>query len=225
VTSLNARAFYGFLGLLVAMGAALFLSAWTIHYWQAWIFLAVFGGSALAITMYLMKNDPKLLERRVYAGPTAEKETSQKLIQFLASLAFIAMLAVSSLDHRFSLSTVPFSVTVLGDVLVALGFVIIFFVYKENSFASATIEVYAEQTVISGGPYTLVRHPMYAGAFVLLLGMAPALGSWWGLLILPFMMPVLIWRLLDEETLLTRTLPGYVDYKRKVTYRLMPFVW
>ena len=92
-----------------------------------------------------MKNDPKLLERRVYAGPTAEKETSQKLIQFLASFAFIAMLALSSLDHRFSLSTVPFPATVVGDVLVALGFIIVFFVYKENSFAfGLTIEVYAE---------------------------------------------------------------------------------
>jgi hypothetical protein len=98
--NLNKKAFGGLPGLLVVMTALLFLPAWTLDYWQAWIFLALFGGSALAITLYLMKNDPKLLERRVYAGPTAEKETSQKIIQSITSVGFMAMLVVPALDHR-----------------------------------------------------------------------------------------------------------------------------
>ena len=178
---LNAKAIGGLLGTLLVMAAVLFLSAGTVRYWQAWTFLAVFSFSSIAITMYLMKNDPELLERRVRGGPTAEKETSQKIIQSLTSLAFIAMLVVPGLDHRFAWSSVPFYAGVAGNILVAVGFIIIFFVYKENSFTSATIDVYAGQTVISTGPYALVRHPMYVGALLMLLGMPLALGSWWGL--------------------------------------------
>ena len=147
------------------MAALLFIPAWTLDYWQAWAFLAVFGVSSLAITLYLMKKDPKLLERRVYAGPTAEKEPSQKIIQTITSLGFIAMLVVAALDHRLHWSEMSLYVAVAGDVLVAIGFLIVFFVYKENTFASATIELAPEQKVISTGLYALVRHPMYMGAF------------------------------------------------------------
>jgi protein-S-isoprenylcysteine O-methyltransferase Ste14 len=222
---LNAKAIAGLLAVLLVMSAGLFLSAGTFDYWEAWVFLAVFFVASLAITLYLMKEDPALLERRVYGGPTAEKETSQKIIQSLTAAAFIAMLVVPGLDHRFAWSRAPMYAKVAGDVLVALGFIIIFFVYKENSFTSATIDVYAGQTVISTGPYALVRHPMYGGGFLMFLGMPLALGSWWGLPILAVMMPALIWRLLDEERLLTEKLPGYAEYKNKVPWRLVPFVW
>jgi protein-S-isoprenylcysteine O-methyltransferase Ste14 len=164
MVNLNKKAFGGFLFLLLVMGALLFLPAWTLDYWQAWAFLAVFGASALAITLYLMKKDPKLLERRVHAGPTAEKETSQKIIQSMA-LGFMAILVLPALDQRFHWwPAVPFFASLAGDVLVAIGFLIIFFVYKENTFASATIEVYPDQRVVSSGLYALVRHPMYMGA-------------------------------------------------------------
>jgi protein-S-isoprenylcysteine O-methyltransferase Ste14 len=223
--NLNAKAIGGLLGVLLVMEAALFLSAGTFRYWQAWIFLAVFSIGSLAITLYLMKKDRALLERRVYGGPTAEKETSQKIIQSLTSLAFIAMLVLPGLDHRFAWSMVPLNAEVAGDVLVVLGFLIIFFVYKENSFASATIGVYAGQTVISTGPYALVRHPMYVGGFLMFLGMPLALGSWWGLLILAAVMPAFIWRIIDEERFLAEELPGYAEYKNKVRWRLIRFVW
>jgi protein-S-isoprenylcysteine O-methyltransferase Ste14 len=223
--SLNAKAFGGLLGLLFAMAAALFLSAGTLHYWQAWVFLVVFGASSLAITLYLMKKDPGLLQRRVYGGPTAEKTTNQKIIQSLTAVSFIAMLVVPGLGHRFAWSTVSLYAEVAGDVLVALGFIIIFFVYRENSFTSATIDVYAGQTVISTGPYALVRHPMYVGGLIMFVGMPLALGSWWGLLVLAAIMPALIWRLLDEENFLTENLPGYTEYRQKVSRRLVPFVW
>ena len=171
---LNQKAFGGLLFLLLVMATLLFFPAWTVGYWQAWVFLAVFGASALAITLYLMKNDPKLLERRVSAGPAAEKDWSQKIIQTTASIGFAAMLVVSALDHRFAWTPVPLSVSLAGEVLVAFGFLIVFLVYKENTFASATIELAPEQKVISTGPYKLVRHPMYMGASLLLVGI-PAL--------------------------------------------------
>jgi protein-S-isoprenylcysteine O-methyltransferase Ste14 len=219
------KAFGGLLFLMIAMGAVLFLPAWTFNYWQAWIFLAVFGTSALAITLYLMKMDPKLLERRVYAGPTAEKETTQKIIQFITSIGFIAMLVVPALDHRWGWSYMPAYLTIFGNILIAIGFLIIFFVYKRNTFTSATIEVYAEQKVVTTGMYALVRHPMYFGALFLFIGMSLALGSWWDFAVYLIMMPALIWRLFDEEKFLTKNLQGYAEYKNKVRYRLIPFVW
>jgi protein-S-isoprenylcysteine O-methyltransferase Ste14 len=223
--SLNIKALGGLLLLFLAMAGLLFLPAWTLNYWQAWAYLAVFFGSSLAITLYLMKRDPKLLERRMRAGPGAEKQKSQKIIMSLASAGFVALIVFPALDRRFAWSPVPPYLALAGDVLVAIGYLAIFFVFKENTFTSGTIEVNPEQKVISTGPYALVRHPMYVGSIVMLTGIPLALGSWWGLFIIILMMPALIWRLLDEERFLAKKLPGYVEYKNKVKYRLVPYVW
>jgi protein-S-isoprenylcysteine O-methyltransferase Ste14 len=223
--NLKIRAFAGLLFLLLVMAALLFLPAWTLNYGQAWAFLEVFGASAVAITVYLMKADPKLLERRVYAGPTAEKETSQKIIQTITSIGFAGLLVVSALDHRFAWTPLPPSVSFAGDVLVAFGFLIVFLVYKENTFASATIELAPGQKVISTGLYKLVRHPMYMGAFFLLVGIPLSLGSLWGLFPIALMMPALIWRLLSEERFLVKNLPGYSEYQNTVRHRLLPLIW
>ena len=225
MNTLNRKAFRGFLFLLLVMAALLFIPAGTLDYWQAWTFLAVYFASSLAITLYLMKNDPKLLERRMSAGPTAEKETTQKIIMFFASLGFIGLIVFPALDHRFAWSHVPPYAALAGDVLVVLGWLAIFFVFKENTFTSATIELAPDQKVISTGPYAFVRHPMYAGGIVMLLGVPIALGSWWGLLVIVAMMPALIWRLFDEEKFLARNLQGYVEYQKKVPYRLIPLIW
>ena len=226
IANLNTKAFGSLFFLLLAMGALLFLPAWTLDYWQACAFLAVFGVSALAITLYLMKKDPKLLERRVHAGPTAEKETSQKIIQSITGLGFMAMLVLPALDHRFHWwPPVPVFASIAGDVLVAIGFLIIFVVYKENTFAAATIEVYPDQKVVSSGLYALVRHPMYMGGVVFFVGTALSLRSWWGLFAFLLMMPAFIWRIFEEEKLLTKDLPGYTEYKNTVKYRLVPFIW
>jgi protein-S-isoprenylcysteine O-methyltransferase Ste14 len=225
MNTLNKKAFGGLLFLLLVMAALLFIPAWTLDFWQAWMFLAVYFASSLAITLYLMKKDPKLLARRMSGGPTAEKEPSQKIIMFFASLGFIGLIVVPALDHRFAWSRMPPYATLAGDALVALGWLGIFFVFKENTFTSATIELAPEHKVISTGPYALVRHPMYAGAVVMLLGIPIGLGSWWGLLVIVATMPALIWRLLDEEKFLARNLPGYVEYRKKVRYRLIPLVW
>ncbi len=223
--NLNIRALAALLLLLVVMAALLFVPAGTLDYWQAWTFLTVYFALSLAITLYLMQHDPRLLARRMRGGPTAEKETTQKIIMSFVSLGFIGLLVLAALDHRFAWSHMPPYVALAGDGLVILGWLAIFFVFKENSFTSATIEVAPDQRVISTGPYALVRHPMYAGALVMLLGIPIALGSWWALLVVVAMMPALIWRLSDEERILARNLPGYVEYQRTVRYRLIPHVW
>ena len=207
------------------LAASLFVAAWTLDYWQGWVFLAVFSGAALATTLYLMKTDPKLLERRVNAGPGAEKERTQNIIQILASIAFVVVIILPALDHRFAWSKVPTTAVIAGDVLVALGFFLILLVFKENTFAAGTIDVEPEQRVISTGPYALVRHPMYSGALVMLLGVPLALGSWWGLLTIVPMALVIAWRLLDEEVFLAKNLSGYSEYRNTVRYRLVPFIW
>jgi len=225
MSALNIRAFAGLLQLLIIMAAIIFLPAWTFDYWQGWIFLTVFSASVLAITIYLMKNDPKLLERRTNAGPGAEQQRSQNVIQSLAAAAFVAMFVVSALDHRFAWSTVPLYVSALGDILVALGLYFVFLVFKENTFAAGTIEVGTEQKVIATGPYAIVRHPMYIGALVMLVGVPLALGSWWGLFAIVPMTLVIVWRLLDEERFLAKNLAGYKEYQGKVKSRLLPLIW
>jgi protein-S-isoprenylcysteine O-methyltransferase Ste14 len=222
---LNVKAFGGLLLLFLVMAALLFIPVETLDYWQAWTFLAVYFAASLAITLYLMKKDPQLLARRMSGGPTAEKQTTQKIIMSFTSLGFIGLLVVPALDHRLAWSHMPTYAALAGDVLVALGWIAIFLVFKENTFTSATIELAPDQKVISTGPYALVRHPMYAGALVMLLGIPIALGSWWGVLVIAVIMPALIWRLFDEEKFLTRNLPGYREYQNKVRYRLIPHVW
>ncbi|HEV8022364.1 MAG TPA: isoprenylcysteine carboxylmethyltransferase family protein [Candidatus Lustribacter sp.] len=207
------------------MAVAIFLPAWTLNYWQAWLFIVVFAASGSAITVYLLKHDPQLMERRLHGGPGAETSVVQRCAMSAVSLGFVALLIVPALDHRFGWSNVSTAAVIGGEVLILIGFTIVCDVMRVNPFASATIETPADQRVISTGPYGIVRHPMYAGAGLYLIGIPPALGSWWGLCVLAFMLPALIWRLLDEEAQLTERLPGYAAYRERVRYRLLPFVW
>jgi protein-S-isoprenylcysteine O-methyltransferase Ste14 len=219
------KAFSSLLIMLLLMGALLFLTAGTLAYWQAWVFLSVYGLSTLVIIVYLLRRDPGLLVRRLSGGPFAETRTSEKLIMSLASLGFVALLVVPALDQRFGWSAMPWYVAICGNVLVALGWLVVFLVFRANTYAAATIGVAADQTVISTGPYAIVRHPMYSGSLLYLLGMPLALGSWWGLLIVPVLLLTLIWRLFDEEAVLQERLTGYADYRHRVRYRLIPCVW
>jgi protein-S-isoprenylcysteine O-methyltransferase Ste14 len=223
--SLGARAWFALAILAAVMCLLLVAPAGTVHYWQAWVYLSIFMGAAALTTLYLLRRDPALLERRMSGGPTAEKRAAQKVIMLGTSIGFIALLVVPALDHRFGWSAVPLGVVVAGDVLVAIGFGFIVRVYRENTFSSATIEVAENQTVISTGPYAIVRHPMYASALLYLVGTPLALGSYWGLVPIAAMMPFLIWRLLDEERFLAENLPGYTEYQKRVRHRLVPFVW
>jgi protein-S-isoprenylcysteine O-methyltransferase Ste14 len=211
MSNLHNKAWIALLLLFLVMAALLFVPPRTLDYWQAWTFLAVYFAASAAITRYLMKKDPQLLARRMSGGPAAEKLPAQKIIMSLTSLGFIGLLVIPALDRRFGWSHLPPSVALAGDVLVGLGFFGVFFVFRENSFTSATIELAPDQKVISTGPYTLVRHPMYAAALVMLLGIPIALGSWWGVPVIVAILPALIWRLLDEEKFLAENLPGYPD--------------
>ena len=216
------NALLSLVALVAFLGVALFACAGTIAYWQAWVYLGTFALASLLITLYLEKNDPALLERRMRGGPIAEDSPSQKVIQSLASAGFIALLCLPALDARFRWSHVPLFTIVAGDIFTALSFYSIFLVFKENTFTSAAINIAQDQRVISTGPYAIVRHPMYASAVLLFIGTPVALGSYWGILVSVAMLPVLGWRLLDEEKFLATHLPGYVDYCKKVRWRLIP---
>ena len=225
MTNLNTKAWLSLAILTIVVGLLLFVPAWTVHYWQGWVYLLIFTGTSILTTLYLMRHDPALLERRMRGGPTAERQPAQRLIMLFMSIGFIALLVVPALDFRFGWSSVPVGVVVVGDILVVTGFYLISLVYRENTFTSATIEVAKGQRVISTGPYAIVRHPMYASAAIYLIGTPLALGSYWGLVVLGAMIPFLLWRLFDEERFLAKNLPGYTDYQKRVRQRLVPFVW
>lgn len=210
---------------VIVLGVLLFLPAWTLAYWQAWVFIVVFMASANAIGIYLTLKDPVLLERRKNFGPTAEQSVAQKIIMSLSLGGCLVVLVFCGLDYRFAWSPVPAPFSVVGDVLVALGLLINLFVFRENSYGASTIKTFADQKVISTGLYAFVRHPMYMGVLVMMIGVPIALGSWWGLAILALIIPVLAWRILDEEKLLTHDLPGYGEYTQKVRYHLVPYLW
>jgi protein-S-isoprenylcysteine O-methyltransferase Ste14 len=211
---------------MLAVTAGLLVGvAGDLAYWQAWTFVAVYGAHTAVITIDLARRDPALLERRVKAGPVAEPTRRQKIIQAFASLAFLGELGACGLDHRLGASQVPIAVVVAGDVLVVLGLHIVHRVFRANSFTSATVQVADGQPLVTSGPYRLVRHPMYSGALVMLLGAPLALGAWWGLAAWPCMVAVIVVRLVDEERQLVAGLAGYADYRARVRYRLMPLVW
>jgi protein-S-isoprenylcysteine O-methyltransferase Ste14 len=222
---LGAKAWLSVIALGVVMGLLLFGTAGSIHYWEGWLYLAIFIGLTAITTFDLLQRDPALLERRMTGGPTAEQRPVQKIIMWLASAAFIAMLIVPAVDHRYGWSHVPLALIILGDILVALGFWFIMIVYRANTYTAATVQVAQNQTVVSTGPYAIVRHPMYASALLYVLGTPLALGSWWGLVAVAAFVPVLIWRLLDEEHFLAASLQGYSAYQHRVRYRLLPYVW
>ncbi len=225
MSSLNVRAWISLVVLEVVLAAVLFLCAGTTRYRQGWIYLLLLFLMAAGITLDLMRRDPALLERRMKGGPAAEPRPLQRFLMLGASAGFFGLIVIPALDFRYKWSSVPVALVVTGDVLIVLGFLLIARVYRENTFTSATISIADGQRVISSGPYAMVRHPMYAGALVYLAGTPLALGSYLGLLALIVIVPFLVWRLVDEEHLLVRELPGYADYRREVRYRLVPSVW
>jgi len=205
--------------------ALVFVTAGTFNYWQGWLFIAVFALSTTGFTVYMALYDKPLLERRLAAGPWHEKEWAQKIIVSLVFLSFFAFIVLPILDYRFGWSSVSAWISLAGNVIVVASFLSIFWVIKTNSWAASNIRVEPGQKVVDTGPYAHVRHPMYAGAIWLFVGIPLALGSWWTIvLILPFF-PVILWRLLDEERILRRDLPGYSNYMQKVRYRLIPYIW
>ena len=225
MTPLARRAWGSVLRFLLFLAVLLLIVSGDIGYWQLWIFLAVLSTSSMAVTLYLLRHDPALLQRRLEAGPRAEKDRAQKVIMGFGAVVFFSFLLLPGFDHRFAWSHVPAPVVILGDVGVALGMLVAFLVFRENTFASATVEIHPGQRVISTGLYAILRHPMYSGALIFVLGMPLALGSWWALFLFPAITAILAWRLTEEEKLLSVNLPGYQAYQGRVRYRLVPFIW
>ena len=206
----------------VVIGAMFFLPAGTINYWEGWVYIAVLFVPVVFVLRYLLKHDPALLERRMR---TRETEAPQRLVILLSLVWFFLVFLIPGFDHRFGWSDIPAGLVIAADVLVLLGYLWIFFVFKENSYASRVVEVSQEQKVISSGPYAIVRHPMYLGVIVMYLFTPLALGSYWAFIPAPLIIPILVIRIRNEEDVLRRELKGYSDYIKKIRYRLIPGVW
>ena len=225
--SLRGRALRQLCKSLAFFASTLFLPAWSLRFWQAWLFLVLTSGFWIFFFVDLLKHDPKLLERRLQAKELqAEQRLSQKLFSAVLCVAFI----LAGLDFHFGwsrkwLGSVPVAVVVAAQALVVAGYWLVFWVMKTNSFAGSTIQVEAEQTVIHGGPYALVRHPMYLGMALTALGAPLALGSYIAAPVFALFIPVLIYRLIHEERTLRRDLPGYAEYCERTEFRLVPWVW
>ncbi|MGA5466179.1 methyltransferase family protein [Mycobacterium sp. NPDC050041] len=215
----------GLVGLAI-YGALSFIPAWTIDYWQAWALLAVmYVVSTCFPAFYLMRRNPAALERRLRGGPTEEGRSVQKGVMAGLWLAVGAQFVVSALDHRFGWSRVPTAVCVVGLTVAAAGLFIVSLVIIQNSYAAAVVRVEEGQTVVSTGLYGLMRHPMYTGNLLVMIGIPLALGSYWGLIFVILFVAVITVRIRDEEGLLRDELQGYQEYTQKVRYRLVPGMW
>ena len=209
----------------VFFGLALFWPAGTFHYWQAWVFIFVFIFATMGPSIYLAVKMPDALQRRMKAGPFAETRPLQKVIMAGTIFSVAAVLVLSAFDHRFGWSTVPTAVVVIGNVAVFAGLTMTQFVIIQNNYAGATITVEADQQLVSTGLYGFVRHPMYFGTLVMMLGTPLALDSYWGLVVVAPALLILAFRITDEEKMLREELDGYREYTQKVPYRLVPGVW
>lgn len=203
----------------------LFVPAGTLNWWQGWTFIAVFTLATLVPSVYLARRDPDALKRRMKAGPTNETRPVQRVVIAVCFLLIPGMLVIAGLDHRFGWSMVPVPIVIVGDVLVAAGLVLAQWVVIQNSYAAATITVEREQPLVDTGLYGMVRHPLYVGALIMMVGSPLALGSLWALVVLVPGFVALAVRIVDEEQMLTEQLPGYDEYTQKVPYRLVPHVW
>ena len=212
---------------LLLMAVALFASAGDRGWPQAWVFLAESAVSAVAVSTWLARHDPALLSSRL-SGFHADQTSWDRLFMVGAFVAFMPWLVLAGLDaRRFGWSAMPLALQGLGLVLIAGCMVLVWLVFRSNSFAAPQVRLQAErgQTVITGGPYRFVRHPMYSGALCYFLGVPLLLGSWWALLPVPLFVAALAARAVAEERMLRRDLPGYDAYASQVSYRLLPWVW
>lgn len=220
--SLKTRLILRSLFAVIFVAVLLFIPAGSLRYWQGWVFMAILFLPMPITSVYFLKRDPQLVERRLR---TQEKISEQQTIIRWAQLVFFPSLLIPGLDYRFGWSHVPLWLTILSQLLVFAGYMMTLWVMKENSFASRTIQVEEGQRVISTGPYRLVRHPMYFGAVLMLLFTPFALGSWWALPGIYAVIPLIVLRLLNEEKMLVRGLPGYSDYCLRTRSRLIPLLW
>ena len=206
----------------VLLGLLLFLPAWTFNYFGAWLFLGVLLIPVMIMGAVLFVKAPALLEKRLQ---DKEKEASQKGVVALSGLMFIGGFVLSALDFRFGWSSVPFWLTISAAAVFLIGYAVFAEVMRENAYLSRTVEVQEGQRVVSTGLYGVVRHPMYLATLLMFLPMPLILQSLWGLIPFALYPVIIVVRILNEEKVLTEGLEGYAEYKKKVKYRLLPFVW
>lgn len=206
----------------VAIFLMLFLPAGTLEYWEGWIYIGIMFIPAFFVIIYFLKTDPGFLEKRFQFKET---ERVQSIIVKITGILFFIGFLIPGLDHRFGWSKIPIEIVILSEVIIFLNYLLVVLVFKTNRYAARTIRVEKNQQVISNGPYAIVRHPMYLGTMIMYLFTPIALGSYWAL---PFFLVIpiaLVARILNEEELLLRKLPGYKEYCQKTRYRLIPFIW
>jgi len=206
----------------IALGSVYFLTAGTFNYWEAWVYMITIFIPMIIFLGYMLKHDPKFLERRMRIK---EKRKKQKLIVTIGTLPILLAFILPGLDERFGWSDIPLSLTLIGIILVLLGYLMILYVFKTNSYAARVVDVEKGQKVIASGPYALVRHPMYVGVIILYIASPVALGSYWALIPALFIIPVIVARIKDEEKELLESLEGYKEYTQKVKHRLLPRIW
>ena len=219
---LRKKIFLFFTLAIVIVGLMLFLPAGSLSYWQGWVFLAVLFIPVMFVASYLLRHDPELAERRLRFR---EKEGEQQTIIKIANLLCLVGILIPGFDYRYGWSKVPTALIIISDVIIFLGYLLVFFVFKENSYTCRTIQVDKEQKVITTGPYSIIRHPMYAGMISMFIFMPIALGSYWALIFFVPVIVLIILRTLNEEQVLLRDLKGYKEYMQKTRYRLIPYVW
>ena len=207
---------------LLMVGALIFLPAGTLHFWEGWLLMGVLFGPMFLAGLVMLAKTPEFLAKRLDAK---EKQAAQKGVLAFSGLMFIGGFMVAGLDHRFDWSRMPLWVNIAAGALFLVFYGLYAEVMRENAYLSRTIKVEAGQTVVDTGLYGIVRHPMYMASILLFLMMPIVLGSWYALIVFAIYPAVIVVRLKDEEELLTRELSGYAEYKKKVKYRILPFIW
>ncbi len=211
-----------FIPATIIISALLFIPAGSIKFWNAWLFMGVLFIPMLFVIVYLITRDPELLFKRMN---TNEKEKTQKKVVLLTSIIFLSAFIISGLDYRFQWSSVPLPVVVISAIIVLTGYILFFMVMRQNSYASRVVEIQEKQKVIDSGLYGIVRHPMYSAAILIFMFMPLVLGSFYALIpliIFPLQMST---RMKNEEFILEKGLDGYIEYKKKVRYKIIPFLW
>ena len=204
------------------VGICTLLPAGTFKYWQVYLYFSVMVIPMVFVLFYFLKRDPKFLERRAKG---TEKVKEQKLIQLISLPVFMAAFIIPGLDRRFGWSDVPVEIIIITNIVILGGYLIIFNVFRQNSYASRIVETDKKQKVIITGLYGVVRHPMYIGVLIMYMPTPLALGSYWGLIPMALLPVALVLRILNEEKVLKENLEGYKEYCLKTKYRLIPYIW
>lgn len=220
--NIKTRVFLRFGFAPLVLGLIFFLPAGSFRFWEAWVYMSLLILQMFLVVLYFLKKNPALLDRRMR---TREKEREQNVLHAFFGLFMLAGFLLPGFDFRWQWSHIPVCLILAADAIVLFSYVIFFFVMKENSYLSRTVEVDEGQPVITTGPYAVVRHPMYTAVLLMFLFTPIALGSWWALLPIIPLPVILALRILTEEKVLIKELPGYTEYRKSVPFRLIPSIW